>query len=98
MFINLTELRTSGKVGRLSDILCSGPGIRQATDRGVTMSQNAQSLGSRLRQLRLANGKSQSELATSLGVSRSTVAQMELGNRMVRAADIDRLAAVTSHA
>jgi transcriptional regulator with XRE-family HTH domain len=58
------------------------------------MSQQAQSLGSRLRQLRLANGKSQSELATALGVSRSTVAQMELGNRMVRAEDIDRLAAV----
>jgi transcriptional regulator with XRE-family HTH domain/Zn-dependent peptidase ImmA (M78 family) len=58
------------------------------------MSQNAQSLGSRLRQLRLANGKSQSELATTLGVSRSTVGQMELGNRLVRAEDIDRLAAV----
>jgi len=28
------------------------------------MSHSAQSLGSRLRQLRLANGKSQSELAT----------------------------------
>jgi transcriptional regulator with XRE-family HTH domain/Zn-dependent peptidase ImmA (M78 family) len=58
------------------------------------MSHNAQSLGSRLRQLRLANGKSQSELATSLGVSRSTVTQMELGNRMVRAEDVDRLAEV----
>ena len=58
------------------------------------MSQNAQSLGSHLRQLRLANGKSQSDLAIALGVSRSTVAQMELGNRMVRAEDIDRLAAV----
>ncbi len=58
------------------------------------MSQNAQSLGSRLRQLRLTNGKSQSELATALGVSRSTVAQMELGNRLVRAEDIDRLAGV----
>jgi transcriptional regulator with XRE-family HTH domain/Zn-dependent peptidase ImmA (M78 family) len=58
------------------------------------MQQNAQSLGSRLRQLRLANGKSQSELATALGVSRSTVAQMELGNRLVRAEDIDRLAGV----
>jgi transcriptional regulator with XRE-family HTH domain len=42
----------------------------------------------------LANGKSQSELATTLGVSRSTVGQMELGNRLVRAEDIDRLAAV----
>ncbi len=58
------------------------------------MSQNAQSLGSRLRQLRLANGKSQSNLATALGVSRSTVAQMELGNLMVRAEDIDCLTAV----
>lgn len=58
------------------------------------MSQTAQSLGSRLRQLRLANGKSQSELAAALEVSRSTVAQMELGNRMVRAEDIDRLVAV----
>jgi transcriptional regulator with XRE-family HTH domain/Zn-dependent peptidase ImmA (M78 family) len=44
--------------------------------------------------VRLANAKSQSELATALGVSRSTVAQMELGKRMVRAEDIDRLAAV----
>jgi len=58
------------------------------------MSQNAQSLGARLRQLRLANGKSQSELATALGLSRSTVAQMELGKRLVRAEDIDRLATV----
>ncbi|MFQ5720282.1 MAG: helix-turn-helix domain-containing protein [Acidobacteriota bacterium] len=58
------------------------------------MSQTAQNLGNRLRQLRLVSGKSQSELATALGVSRSTVAQMELGNRMVRAKDINRLSAV----
>ena len=51
-------------------------------------------LGGTLRDLRLANMKSQARVAHELGVSRSTVTQMELGNRTVKAEDIARLARV----
>ncbi len=51
-------------------------------------------LAETLRELRLANMKSQATVAHELGVSRSTVTQMELGNRTVKAADIARLASV----
>ena len=53
---------------------------------------SARSLGRRLRQLRQASNKTQMEVARVLGVSRSTVAQIELGNRNLRADEVDRLA------
>ncbi|OQA87761.1 MAG: transcriptional repressor DicA [bacterium ADurb.Bin236] len=54
----------------------------------------AQILGKQLKQVRMSRGKSQEEVAKELKVSRSTLAQMELGNRMVRAEDIERLARI----
>jgi len=53
---------------------------------------SARSLGRRLRELRQASNKTQREVAKALGVSRSTVAQIELGNRNLRAEEVDRLA------
>ncbi|RUA20837.1 MAG: hypothetical protein DSY79_09320, partial [Chloroflexi bacterium] len=50
--------------------------------------------GVRLRELRLANGKSQVEVAQEFGASRSTIAQMELGNRKVQAEELGRLAKI----
>jgi Zn-dependent peptidase ImmA (M78 family)/DNA-binding XRE family transcriptional regulator len=51
-----------------------------------------QELGGRLRMAREANGMTQDAVALRLGVSRSTVAQMELGNRAVTSLELDRLA------
>lgn len=49
-------------------------------------------LGRRLRQAREACGLTQEEVAEQLGVSRPTVAQMELGNRAITSFELDRLA------
>jgi transcriptional regulator with XRE-family HTH domain len=51
-------------------------------------------LGVRLRELRQASGKSQAEVALAFGVSRSTIAQMELGNRRLHAQELGRLAGI----
>ena len=48
-------------------------------------------IGETLRDKRLACGKSQAQVAQELGVSRSTVTQMELGNRSVRAEEVNSL-------
>ncbi len=58
------------------------------------MSSTAQLFGGRLRELRRANGKSQVEVAQEFGASRSTIAQMELGNRKVQAEELGRLAKI----
>jgi Zn-dependent peptidase ImmA (M78 family)/DNA-binding XRE family transcriptional regulator len=49
-------------------------------------------LGRRLRAAREACGMTQEEVAGHLGVSRTAVAQMELGNRAVTSLELDRLA------
>ena len=49
-------------------------------------------LGLRLRQARESGAMAQDYVATHLGVSRSTVAQMELGNRTVTGIELSRLA------
>ncbi len=49
-------------------------------------------LGKRLRRAREARGMTQEAVARYLGVSRSTVAQMELGNRAVSGIELSRLA------
>jgi transcriptional regulator with XRE-family HTH domain len=46
----------------------------------------------RLREAREACGLTQEDVAEQLGVSRPTVAQMELGNRAVTGFELDRLA------
>jgi transcriptional regulator with XRE-family HTH domain len=51
----------------------------------------SQRIGKTLRDQRLACGKSQAQVARELGVSRSTVTQMELGNRSVKAVDVNSL-------
>ncbi|HOQ47591.1 MAG TPA: XRE family transcriptional regulator [Bryobacteraceae bacterium] len=52
----------------------------------------AQELGGRLRIARQACGLTQDDVARFLGMSRSTVAQMELGNRAVTSLELDKLA------
>ncbi len=49
-------------------------------------------IGSQLRNIRRSNGKTQAAVADHLNLSRSTVVQMERGNRRVTAEDVDRLA------
>jgi Zn-dependent peptidase ImmA (M78 family)/transcriptional regulator with XRE-family HTH domain len=49
-------------------------------------------LGRRIRQAREACGMTQEDVAKELGVSRATVAQIELGNRSVSGLELDRLA------
>lgn len=49
-------------------------------------------LGSRLRQAREATGLTQEEVARRLGLSRSSVVQMEQGNRTVSSLELDQLA------
>src|SRR5690348_13431414 len=51
-------------------------------------------LGARLRLAREACRMTQDAVASLVGVSRSTVAQMELGNRAVTSLELDRLAAI----
>ena len=63
-------------------------------ERTIGVSSPAQLFGVRLRELRLANGKSQVEVAQEFGASRSTIAQMELGNRKVQAEELGRLAKI----
>jgi len=52
----------------------------------------AQELGRRLRVARESCGMTQDDVARHLGVSRSTVAQMELANRAVTSLELDKLA------
>ena len=49
-------------------------------------------IGRQLRYIRQSNGKTQAEVADHLNLSRSTVVQMERGNRRVTAEDVERLA------
>ena len=56
------------------------------------MAELAKDIGHVLRQVRKSRGLTQADIAPTLGVSRSTVAQMENGKRAVKAEDIDRLA------
>ncbi len=56
------------------------------------MPPDRRELGRRLRVAREACRMNQKAVAQRLGVSRSTVAQMELGNRAVMSLELDRLA------
>lgn len=56
------------------------------------MPLNQQELGRRLRVAREGSGLTQEAVARRLDVSRSTVAQIELGNRAVTSLELDRLA------
>jgi len=56
------------------------------------MAINNKELGRRLRVAREACSMTQEDVARHLGVSRSTVAQMELGNRVVTGLELSRLA------
>ncbi len=49
-------------------------------------------VGQRLRTLRRAVGRTQGEIAADIGVSRATVAQMELGNRAIKVSEVERVA------
>jgi Zn-dependent peptidase ImmA (M78 family)/transcriptional regulator with XRE-family HTH domain len=53
---------------------------------------STQELGSRLRAARESCGLKQDDVARHLGLSRPTVAQMELGNRAVTSLELDKLA------
>lgn len=53
---------------------------------------NAQELGRRLRAAREACRMKQEDVARHLSASRSTITQMELGNRTVSSLELDRLA------
>ncbi len=55
------------------------------------MTIDQQELASRLRAAREASGLSQEQVAIVLDLSRSSVAQMELGNRAVSSLELDRL-------
>ena len=56
------------------------------------MAISQEELGRRLREAREACGLTQEQVAEHLGVSRPTVAQMELGNRAIASLELDRLA------
>ena len=56
------------------------------------MAIDQKELGQRLRHAREASAMTQDDVAHHLGVSRSTVAQMELGNRTVTGIELSRLA------
>jgi transcriptional regulator with XRE-family HTH domain len=51
-------------------------------------------VGRQLRHIRQSSGKTQAEVANHLKLSRSTVVQMERGNRRVTAEDVERLASL----
>jgi Zn-dependent peptidase ImmA (M78 family)/transcriptional regulator with XRE-family HTH domain len=59
---------------------------------GTRMPIDQSELGRRIRQAREACGMTQEEVAERLGVSRPTVAQIELGNRAVSSLELDKLA------
>ena len=48
-------------------------------------------IGKRIMELRKAKGLSQDELATNLGIPRSSLAQIELGNRNVDVRELQKL-------
>jgi len=56
------------------------------------MAVSPQELGRRLREAREASGMTQEQVSRELGLSRASVAQMELGNRQVNSLELDRLA------
>ena len=56
------------------------------------MPVNREELGRRIRVAREARGLTQDDVAQHLGLSRPTVAQMELGNRAVTSLELDQLA------
>ena len=56
------------------------------------MAIDQQELGRRLRQAREASAMTQDDVARHLDVSRSTVAQIELGNRTVSGIELSRIA------
>lgn len=56
------------------------------------MTIGPEELGGRIRLAREASRLKQEDVARHLGVSRSTIAQMELGNRAVTSLELDRLA------
>jgi Zn-dependent peptidase ImmA (M78 family)/transcriptional regulator with XRE-family HTH domain len=56
------------------------------------VSISTQELGSRLRAARESCGLKQDDVARHLGLSRPTIAQMELGNRAVTSLELDKLA------
>jgi Zn-dependent peptidase ImmA (M78 family)/transcriptional regulator with XRE-family HTH domain len=56
------------------------------------MPVSREELGRRLRQAREACGMTQEDVGKRFGLSRSTIAQMELGNREVTSLELDRLA------
>jgi Zn-dependent peptidase ImmA (M78 family)/transcriptional regulator with XRE-family HTH domain len=56
------------------------------------MAIDQQELGKRLREARDTCGLTQEDVAENLGVSRATVAQMELGNRSVSGLELSKLA------
>jgi Zn-dependent peptidase ImmA (M78 family)/DNA-binding XRE family transcriptional regulator len=56
------------------------------------MAVSAQEMGRRLRAARESCGMTQEDVARRLGVSRPTVAQMELGNRAASSIELDKLA------
>ena len=51
-------------------------------------------VGKQLRHIRQSSGKTQAEVAGHLNLSRSTIVQMERGNRRVTAEDVERLASL----
>ncbi|MGD8890950.1 MAG: XRE family transcriptional regulator [Desulfobacterales bacterium] len=56
------------------------------------MAVSPQELGRRLREARESAGMTQEQVSRKLGLSRASVAQMELGNRQVTSLELDRLA------
>lgn len=56
------------------------------------MATRAKDIGQVLREARKSRGLTQADIAPTLGVSRSSIAQMENGKRAVKAEDVDRLA------
>jgi Zn-dependent peptidase ImmA (M78 family)/DNA-binding XRE family transcriptional regulator len=66
--------------------------IEQTSWEDPSMAVSAQEMGRRLRAARESCGMTQEDVARRLGVSRPTVAQMELGNRAASSIELDKLA------